>query len=257
MPNRIISINVGGTIFTTSTTSLTQDPESMLAKMCNTDLPHERDASGNIFLDRNPKTFSVIIEFLRTGKLFHEGVDCTLEQLEVEADYFGLVGLVAMIKQLKSPIDDGTRELILVMTSKGSISGPIFRLCTDGLASTTYAFIGVDGFKNALRNTFLKSHEITKSLFTSFVGKGEERDWREKKYIFFDGDIQHSIEEKRSVWFCIRDNTEETILPPTDVMMDMEAKILNDWTHFWKSAEDCHKTKKIKMGVMRRTEETE
>ena len=99
MSSHLISVNVGGSVFTTSKTTLTADPESMLAKMCLTDLPHERDSSGNIFLDRNPKAFEIILEFLRTGKIFHQGVDCTLEQLEVEADFYGLVGLLEMIRE--------------------------------------------------------------------------------------------------------------------------------------------------------------
>ena len=105
MPSRLLSINVGGTVFTISKTTLTMDPESMLAKMCTMDLPHERDSSGNIFICRNPKAFEVIAEFLRTGKLFHEEIGVSLAQLEVEADFFVIVGLLEMIKRqvLKPP----------------------------------------------------------------------------------------------------------------------------------------------------------
>ena len=77
------------------------DPESMLARMCDTELPHDRDSDGNIFIDRNPKAFEIILEFLRTGELFEERMECTWRQLAVEADYFGLVGLRTKILEMR------------------------------------------------------------------------------------------------------------------------------------------------------------
>ena len=128
MASQVTTINVGGTLFTTTISTLTKDPESMLATMFSTDLPPARDSHGNVFIDRDPKTFGVILDFLRCGHLYDEGSDRTMEQLEMEADYFGLEGLLNIIKQRKLPKprydpDDGTRKLILVMTTAGSVSG--------------------------------------------------------------------------------------------------------------------------------------
>ena len=245
MSNRLISINVGGTVFTVSKTTLTMDPEGMLAKMCNTELPHELDSCGNIFICRNPKAFEVIVEFLRTGKLFHQEIGVSLAQLEVEADFFGLVGLLEMIRQLKSPEDDGTRKLIIVITSKGSLSGPILRLKTDGLQSTRYLFFGLSNFKNAMRATFPATidREYGRDLRTS--------DYTDKTIVTLDGRMSRHIKEKKYVWFCVRNSEEENILPSTVDLMDMESKILSDWDHYWKSAEDCEKTKKIRMQVLK------
>ena len=69
MSNNIISVNVGGTIFTTSKSTLTKEPESMLARMVNTEVPTAKDSHGNIFIDRSPKIFEVILEFLRADHL--------------------------------------------------------------------------------------------------------------------------------------------------------------------------------------------
>ena len=241
--SNIISINVGGTVFSTTKTTLTVDPESMLARMCDTELSHERDSNGNIFLDRNPKAFEIILEFLRTGKLFNVGIGCTLEQLEAEADYFGLVGLLEMIKEQKSLSDDGGRELIFVITSKGSISGPILNLEVDGHSATAYTFVGLREFQNAMRSTFptKKRKELARPI--------RGNDWTEKTICIFGKGLNEEIKAKRSVWFSVRDKEEENILPPTKDMIDMEARILKDWEHYWKSAEDCRKTKKIKMKV--------
>ena len=256
MSSSLIKINVGGSVFEVSKTTLTMDPESMLAKMCDTELSHERDSRGNIFLCRNPKAFEVIVEFLRTGRLFYKEIGVSLEQMEVEADFFGLAGLLEMIQQVKSPDDDGSRELIFVLTSKGSVSGPIFRLKTDGLLSSSYMFTGLSNFKNAMRATFPARTDLDFKLNGRLRAYGESygaRGWafgRDKAIVVFGGRM--SIKEKRSVWFCVRDTEEENILPPTVDLLDMESKILSDWDHYWNSAENCLKTKKIQLKAIKR-----
>ena len=96
----LISLNVGGTIFTTTLATLTKDPDSMLAAMFrSSDLPPaKKDSNGCYFIDRSPRPFEVILDFLRTGHLNNLN-GCTLRQLEVEADFFGLSGLQEIIRQ--------------------------------------------------------------------------------------------------------------------------------------------------------------
>ena len=55
-------------------------------------MPAQKDAEGNIFIDRDPDTFAVILTFLRTGILDKE-LPCSIERLKVEADYFGIKGM--------------------------------------------------------------------------------------------------------------------------------------------------------------------
>ena len=57
-----------------------------------------KDSNGCYFLDRSPRPFEVILDFLRTGHL-HNLNGCTLGQLEVEADFFGLTGLQDILRQ--------------------------------------------------------------------------------------------------------------------------------------------------------------
>ena len=57
-----------------------------------------KDSNGCYFLDRSPRPFEVILDFLRTGHL-HNLNGCTLGQLEVEADFFGLSGLQDILRQ--------------------------------------------------------------------------------------------------------------------------------------------------------------
>ena len=65
----IIRLNVGGTIFETTRATLTQRPDSKLAKMftpgSETSPPRTKD--GAYFIDGCPKAAEVIINWLRTG----------------------------------------------------------------------------------------------------------------------------------------------------------------------------------------------
>ena len=65
IPSRIISFNVGGTAFATSRQTLMKYPDSMLARMCNTDVPVAKDSNGAYFIDRDPEMFRLILNYLR------------------------------------------------------------------------------------------------------------------------------------------------------------------------------------------------
>ena len=118
-------INIGGTIFVTTRTTLCSQPGSMLARMFAVDSPFEQymhDEEGRMYIDRDPVSFGSILAFLRTGKFaqppMHVArvVDGTgdsrrvidirqvdaaaLRVLVVEADYFGLDSLLASIHEL-------------------------------------------------------------------------------------------------------------------------------------------------------------
>ena len=98
----IITLNVGGTIFSTTLTTLGQyRGTSMLAAMFDPESGMEaamRDTNGAFFIDRNPKAFGAILSYLRTGKLFEAYDGVTMEELLNEAEYFGLTGLADKIK---------------------------------------------------------------------------------------------------------------------------------------------------------------
>ena len=104
MSGKVIKLNVGGTLFTTTVATLTKYPDSMLAIMFNPESerpPAEKDDHGNFFLDCNPRAFEYILEFLRRGKLPEEIAGCGIEQVEWEADYFGLQELLDIIGKRK------------------------------------------------------------------------------------------------------------------------------------------------------------
>lgn len=88
----IINLNVGGTRFSTSRQTLSSPQESFFTSMLSGRIPTCRDETGALFIDRDPKLFSVILHFLRTKELDLNGVDVSV--LRHEAEFYGIVPLV-------------------------------------------------------------------------------------------------------------------------------------------------------------------
>ena len=102
MSDEVISINVGGTVFSTTKTTVLQAKDGILARMIRAEVTVTRDIEGNIFIDRDPKKFESILEYLRTGNWNGHDPKCTLDQLQAEAKYFGLTTLLKSIHKKKS-----------------------------------------------------------------------------------------------------------------------------------------------------------
>jgi len=101
-PNSVVKLNVGGTIFQTTQGTLLSDQNSMLAKMFSTEkngrIPAIQDDSGAYFIDRCPKYFGIILNFLRGG-VVEKGANVDLKFLRAEADFFCIEGLVKVIDE--------------------------------------------------------------------------------------------------------------------------------------------------------------
>ena len=101
-PNRVVKLDVGGTLFKTTQGTLLSDQNSMLAKMFSTEkngrIPAMQDDSGAYFIDRCPKYFGIILNFLRAG-VMEKGANVDLKYLRTEAEYFCIEGLVKVIDE--------------------------------------------------------------------------------------------------------------------------------------------------------------
>lgn len=69
----MITLNVGGTKFTTTRETLCKFPATMIGTMFGKNLSMEpsnlKDDNGNIFIDRNPDIFTEILDMCREGKM--------------------------------------------------------------------------------------------------------------------------------------------------------------------------------------------
>ena len=97
----VIKLNVGGKEFMTTLGTLRSDQNSMLANIFFSDsngrVQATQDANGVFFIDRCPKYFAVILNFLRSGKL-EKGANIDLEFLRNEAIHFGINGKITTLR---------------------------------------------------------------------------------------------------------------------------------------------------------------
>ena len=96
-----VKLNVGGQHFTTSVQTLTKDPNSMMAAMFSGKFDMKPSEDGSFFIDRDGTHFRFILNFLRTGKLtLPEGATFTKE-LEEEAEFYQIQGLIDALRAAK------------------------------------------------------------------------------------------------------------------------------------------------------------
>lgn len=99
-----VTLNVGGSLFTTSVATLTNaEPQSMLARMFSGGSeglrPSDRDSSGAYLIDRSPTYFEPLLNYLRTRQLVLDHAVNPAGVLE-EARYFGIESLLSRLETL-------------------------------------------------------------------------------------------------------------------------------------------------------------
>jgi hypothetical protein len=92
----IINLNVGGQRFSTSRQTLTWIPDSFFTAMLNGLISTNRDEQGYIFIDRDPKLFSIILNYLRTKELDING--CDLHMLKHECEFYAVLPLIRRLQ---------------------------------------------------------------------------------------------------------------------------------------------------------------
>jgi len=96
-----MKLNVGGTIFLTTRSTLMKDEGSFLFKLCSlngesTDMG--KDSSGAYLIDRDPRYFSIVLNYLRHGKLIIDK-DLRIEGVLAEAEFYQLSALIKLIHE--------------------------------------------------------------------------------------------------------------------------------------------------------------
>ena len=114
IPNGMITLNVGGTRYTTTTTTLRGGSDADVGAgkggsgtffdtLLSGRFQVARDADGAIFIDRDGRRFRHVLNFLRAGSLHVTEADpleakLVYEEILEEAQFFGLERLVAELE---------------------------------------------------------------------------------------------------------------------------------------------------------------
>ena len=104
-----VNLNVGGHHFTTSVQTLTKDSNSMLAAMFSGRFELEPYEDGAFFIDRDGTHFRYVLNYLRTGKLTLPEDATFLKELQEEAEFYQIQGML---------------DELLLFDSKLSVSTP-------------------------------------------------------------------------------------------------------------------------------------
>ncbi|XP_078350446.1 uncharacterized protein LOC144635232 [Oculina patagonica] len=96
-----INLDVGGHLFKTSVQTLTKDPNSMLAAMFSGRFEMKPSEDGSFFIDRDGTHFRFILNYLRTGKLTLPEGATFLKELEEEAEFYQIQGIIDELKPSK------------------------------------------------------------------------------------------------------------------------------------------------------------
>ena len=93
-----VKLNVGGQHFVTSVQTLRNDPNSMLAAMFSGKFDTKPSEDGSFFIDRDGTHFRFILDYLRTGKLTLPEGATFLKELEEEAEFYQIQGIIDVLK---------------------------------------------------------------------------------------------------------------------------------------------------------------
>ncbi|CAB0029078.1 unnamed protein product [Trichogramma brassicae] len=118
----IVHLNVGGTRFSTSRQTLSWIPDSFFTALLSNRIASRRDESGALFIDRDPKIFSVILNYLRTKDIDLTGVN--IRTLKHEAEFYGITPLVKRLMLCEDLTQSSCGDILFY----GSLPAPNHRV---------------------------------------------------------------------------------------------------------------------------------
>ena len=145
-----VKLNVGGQYFITSVQTLRKDPNSMLAAMFSGKFDTKPSEDGSFFIDRDGTHFRFILNYLRDGVLILPEGATALKQLQQEAQFYQIQGILDELKPPVQPVKPFEEsEILTSFEHQQSLKGwlptdlegkwrLLFRASPDGFASQSF-----------------------------------------------------------------------------------------------------------------------
>ncbi|KAM4694413.1 BTB/POZ domain-containing protein KCTD21 [Discoglossus pictus] len=111
-----VTLNVGGKVYTTSLSTLTSFPDTMLGAMFSGKVPSKKDSQGNFFIDRDGKVFRHILNFLRTSHLDLPEDFQEMSLLRREADFYQIQPLIEALQEKEVEFSKSGKITILTIS---------------------------------------------------------------------------------------------------------------------------------------------
>ncbi|PIK46365.1 putative BTB/POZ domain-containing protein kctd15-like [Apostichopus japonicus] len=118
--DKVVQLNVGGSLYTASQSVLTKDADSKLYDMFSGNESNIVDTNGHVFIDRDGKLFRYILNFLRGDKLVVPLKFAEFDLLLAEAEYYRLEPLR---KAIQEKLIYNVHEMEFVMIPQTSRNG--------------------------------------------------------------------------------------------------------------------------------------
>ncbi|KAL6071323.1 SH3KBP1-binding protein 1 [Balamuthia mandrillaris] len=96
---KVVKVNVGGHVFTTSSTTMCMCTGSMLEAMFSGRHALTPMEDGSVFIDRDPTHFRTILNYLRGNKPVLPENQTGLEELLQECEFYGLAPLASLVRK--------------------------------------------------------------------------------------------------------------------------------------------------------------
>jgi len=111
--SKIINLNVGGTVFATSRETLAAAGDSFFSSLISEHFKQQRDQNNNLFIDRDPKLFASVLNFLRSQCTYLSVDKCNrakLQSLLAEAEFYAVVPLMEEVQRQLDELDEEDKK---------------------------------------------------------------------------------------------------------------------------------------------------
>nr|AIZ67980.1 Kctd4 [Scyliorhinus canicula] len=112
----VITINVGGHLYTTQRRTLTKYADSLPEALVNGKIQSTVDADGNCFIDRDGSLFRHVLNFLRNGELLLPEGFREIQLLAREAEFYQIKPLTDALKTKSVTVREGSEATFLELT---------------------------------------------------------------------------------------------------------------------------------------------